>query len=139
MCRCESVCVCDSVRAVLTCATKPGPSTVAPLSSGPQLHERECVCCSCCMRESVCVLLHQCSPHLSNSPSLHNTLPLLLPPLHNTHPPSTLHLLTCSYRSSLCVPCAGKTWPPEYLSPCHPACVYLTLVPCKPRPLHRHH
>ena len=130
--------MCDSVRAVLTCATKPGPSTVAPLSSGPQLHERESVCFSQLHeRESVCVLLHQCSPHLSNSPSLHN-----IPSPPSTSPqysPSTLHLLTCSYRSSLCVPCAGKTWPPEYLSPCHPACVYLTLVLCKPRPLHRHH
>ena len=147
--------MCESVRVVLTCATKPGPSTVAPLSSGPQLQDQE----NACIGSTV-------YPHPSTPPLLTPSLlippssllhsppsPLLIPhshPLYSSPPPLlTSHSsppplltppsLTCSYRSNLCVPCVGKIFPPRYLSPCHLACVYQTPAPCKPRPLHRHH
>ena len=156
--RCEGVC--ESVRVVLTCATKPGPSTVAPLSSGPQLQDQENVCIGSTMYpspstphssppHSSSLTPHPSTPHPSTPhPSTpHSSLPtpstphpsFLTPtphlPLLTPHPSS----LTCSYRSNSYVPCVGKIFPPRYPSLCHPACVYQIPAPCKPRPLHRHH
>ena len=134
--------MCESVRVVLTCATKPGPSTVAPLSSGPQLQDQENVCIgSTVYPHSLHSSLltpstpHSLPPHLLHSSSLppHSSTPhpSLLTLGHSSFPtphPSTPHPSLLHSHSPLLTP---PLLIPHSSTPHSPL-----LTPSTPHPLH---